>query len=154
MPAAAPAKSPCRAAPPAKILSGTPFEGATNSLADLLNRLVGAELRIAAPTPAAGRLVHVYPQTERGPDNVTVTRFRLVLMNDAGLQQITLDDIGTIAFADAQLQSRLAATLAQIANLQADKTRRLILQSRGSGTRRVRVGYVVGAPLWKATYRL
>src|SRR5207237_338452 len=52
------------------------------------------------------------------------------------------------------LQSRLAATLAQIANLQADKTRRLILQSRGSGARRVRVGYVVGAPLWKATYRL
>jgi hypothetical protein len=140
--------------PQTKILSGTPFEGAANSLADLLNRLVGAELRIAAPTPVSGRLVHVYPQTERGPDNVTLTRFRLVLMTDAGLQQITLDDVGTIAFADSQLQSRLAAILAQIANLQADKTRRLMLQSRGTGPRRVRVGYVVGAPLWKATYRL
>jgi len=140
--------------PQAKILSGTPFEGAANSLADLLNKLLGAELRIAAPTPVSGRLVHVYPQTERGADNVTVTRFRLVLMTDAGLQQIMLDDVGTIAFADAQLQNRLAATLAQIANLQADKTRRLMLQSRGTGARRVRVGYVVGAPLWKATYRL
>src|SRR5436190_11347020 len=30
--------------PQAKILSGTPFEGAADSLADLLNRLVGAEL--------------------------------------------------------------------------------------------------------------
>ena len=140
--------------PQAKILSGTPFEGAANSLADLLNKLLGAELRIAAPTPVTGRLVHVYPQTERGADNVTVTRFRLVLMTDAGLQQITLDDVGTIVFADAQLQNRLTATLAQIANLQADKTRRLMLQSRGTGARRVRLGYVVGAPLWKATYRM
>ena len=37
--------------PQAKILSGTPFEGTANSLADLLNKLLGAELRIAAPTP-------------------------------------------------------------------------------------------------------
>ena len=34
--------------PQAKILSGTPFEGAANSLADLLNRLLGAELRIGS----------------------------------------------------------------------------------------------------------
>src|SRR5204863_7273984 len=44
--------------------------------------------------------------------------------------------------------------LARIATLQADKTRRVTLQSRGGGSRRVRVGYVVGAPPWKATYRL
>ena len=141
--------------PQARILDGTPFEGVATSLADLLNRLTGAELRIGGAAPTSGRLVHVYPQLERGgADNVTVTRFRLVLMTEAGLQQITLDDIGAIAFADTQLQNRLTATLAQIANLQAEKTRRLTLQSHGSGTRRVRVGYVVGAPLWKSTYRL
>src|SRR5437764_13576135 len=37
--------------PQTKILSGTPFEGAANSLADLLNRLVGAEPRITGPAP-------------------------------------------------------------------------------------------------------
>jgi hypothetical protein len=141
--------------PLTKIVSGTPFEGAAlNSLADLLNRLSGAELRIDGPQPASGRLVHVYPQTERAPDNVTLTRFRLVLMTDAGLRQVTLDDIGTIAFADAELQQRLAATLAQMAMQQADKVRRLTLHSRGAGARRVRVGYVAGTPLWKSTYRL
>jgi hypothetical protein len=141
--------------PLTKIVSGTPFEGAAlNSLADLLNRLSGAELRIDGPQPASGRLVHVYPQTERAPDNVTLTRFRLVLMTDAGLRQVTLDDIGTIAFADAELQKRLAATLAQMATQQADKVRRLTLHSRGTGARRVRVGYVAGTPLWKSTYRL
>jgi hypothetical protein len=82
--------------PQTKILTGTPFEGAASSLADLLNRLTGAELRIGGPSPISGRLVHVYSQTERGPDNVAVTRFRLVLMTDAGLQQMTLDDIGTM----------------------------------------------------------
>src|SRR5437762_10655249 len=45
--------------PQAKILSGTPFEGAANSLADLLNKLLGGELRIARTAPVTGRLVHV-----------------------------------------------------------------------------------------------
>ncbi len=123
--------------PLTKIVSGTPFEDAAlNSLADLLNRLSGAELRIDGPQPASGRLVHVYAQTERAPDNVMLTRFHLALMTDAGLRQVALDDIGTIAFADAELQKRLAATLAQMATQQADKVRRLTLHSRGSGTRR------------------
>src|SRR5712671_4891163 len=70
--------------PLAKIVSGTPFEGAAlNSLADLLNGLSGAELRIDGPQPASGRLVHVYPQNERIGEVVTTTRFRLVLMTDA-----------------------------------------------------------------------
>jgi hypothetical protein len=141
--------------PLAKIVSGTPFESTSlNSLADLLNGLSGAELRIDGPQPASGRLVHVYPQTERIGDIVTTTRFRLALMTDAGLRQVMLEDIGVIAFADAELQQRLMATLAQMAAQRADKLRRLTLQSRGSGARRVRVGYVAGTPLWKSTYRL
>jgi hypothetical protein len=141
--------------PLAKIVSGTPFEGtALTSLADLLNGLSGAELRIDGPQPASGRLVHVYPQNERIGDIVTTTRFRLALMTDAGLRQVMLDDVGLIAFADAELQQRLMATLAQMAGQRADKLRRLTLQSRGSGTRRVRVGYVAATPLWKSTYRL
>ena len=141
--------------PLAKIISGTPFEGTSlTSLADLLNGLSGAELRIDGPQPASGRLVHVYPQTERGPDNVTLTRFRLALMTDSGLRQVMLDDVGMIAFVDAELQQRLMATLAQMAAQRADKLRRLTLHSRGTGPRRVRVGYVAGTPLWKSTYRL
>src|SRR5439155_5179663 len=141
--------------PLAKIISGTPFEGTSlTSLADLLNGLSGAELRIDGPQPASGRLVQVYPQTERGPDNVTLTRFRLALMTDFGLRQVMLDDVGMIAFVDAELQQRLMATLAQMAAQRADKLRRLTLHSRGTGPRRVRVGYVAGTPLWKSTYRL
>src|SRR5439155_4960424 len=81
--------------PLTKIVSGTPFEGAAlDSLADLLNPLSGAELRIDGPQPASGRPLHVYAPTERAPDNVTLTRFHLVLMTDAGLRQVSLDDIG------------------------------------------------------------
>jgi hypothetical protein len=141
--------------PLVKIVSGTPFENtALNSLADLLNGLSGAELRIDGAQPASGRLVHVYPQNERIGEIVTTTRFRLALMTDAGLRQVMLEDVGLIAFADAELQQRLMATLAQMAAQRADKLRRLTLQSRGSGTRRIRVGYVAGTPLWKSTYRL
>ena len=126
--------------PLAKIVSGTPFENTSlNSLADLLNGLSGAELRIDGPQPASGRLVHVYPQNERIGEIVATTRFRLALMTDAGLRQVMLEDVGLIAFADAELQQRLMATLAQMAAQRADKLRRLTLHSRGSGARRVRV---------------
>src|SRR5207302_5650498 len=83
-----------------------------------------------------------------------LTRFRLALMTDSGLRQVMLDDVGMIAFVDAELQQRLMATLAQMAAQRADKLRRLTLHSRGTGPRRVRVGYVAGTPLWKSTYRL
>jgi hypothetical protein len=53
--------------------------------------------------------------------------------DDAGLQQITLDDVGTIAFADAQLQTGWRRLWRRLLPLQADKTRRLMLQSRGTG---------------------
>src|SRR5207247_7956697 len=98
--------------PLARIVGGTPFEGGMlNSLADLLNGLSGAEVRIDGPQPASGRLVHVYPQNERVGEIVTTTRFRLVLMTDAGLRRLMLDDVGLITAPQVALKRRPTATL-------------------------------------------
>src|SRR6185503_9344901 len=63
-------------------------------------------------------------------------------------------DVEAIAFADPQLQKQVNTALERIAAYRAAARRELTLHVRGSGTRNVRVGYVVAMPLWKASYRL
>src|ERR1700719_4160067 len=47
-----------------------------------------------------------------------------------------------------------ARRLSRLAAHRSDGRRRLTLESHGTGSRSIRVGYVVGVPLWKASYRL
>ncbi|HEX3861685.1 MAG TPA: hypothetical protein VHY35_08325 [Stellaceae bacterium] len=132
-----------------------PFDrAALNSEIDLLNALQGAEIRISAPKEIAGRLVHVDQETVRGTDGGNETRNSVSVMTDAGLQRFSLEAAGAITFTDPQLQHQVNAALTRIAAYRATGRRQLTLQTHGSGSRTVRVGYVVAMPLWKASYRL
>jgi hypothetical protein len=132
-----------------------PFDrAALNSATDLLNALQGAAIRVAAPKAVSGRLVHVDEETVRGAGGVALTRSRVSVMTDAGLQQFVLQDVDAIAFADPALQRQVEAALSRIAAYRAGGRRQLTLRTHGAGPRTVRVGYVVAMPLWKASYRL
>ncbi len=132
-----------------------PFDrAALNSETDLLNALQGAEIRITAPKAISGRLVHVDEETVRGADGAAVTRSRVSVLTDAGLQQFALQDVDAIAFADPALQREVNTALSRIAAYRAGGRRQLTLTLHGAGSRTVRVGYVVAMPLWKASYRL
>src|SRR5207248_5596655 len=67
---------------------------------------------------------------------------------------VVLQDVDAVAFADPELQRQVGTALQRIAAYRTTGRRQLSLQTRGSGTRSVRVGYVVAVPLWKASYRL
>jgi len=132
-----------------------PFDrAALNSATDLLNALQGAEIRVAAPKAIAGRLVHVDEETVRGADGVALSRSRVSVLTDTGLQQFVLQDVDAIAFADPALQRQVNAALLRIASYHGGDRRRLTLSIHGVGPRTVRLGYVVAMPLWKASYRL
>jgi hypothetical protein len=132
-----------------------PFDrAALNSATDLLNALQGAEIRVAAPKAIAGRLVHVDEETVRGADGVALSRARISVLTDAGLQQFVLQDVDAIAFADPALQRQVDTALSRIAAYRGGDRRRLTLSIHGAGPRTVRLGYVVAMPLWKASYRL
>ena len=132
-----------------------PFDrAALGSAVSLLNALQGAEIRVTAPKAISGRLVHVDEETVRGAGGAAETRSRVSVMTDAGLQQFLLQDIDAIAFADPQLQRQVDTALSRIAAYRAGGRRQLTLTTHGAGPRNVRVGYVVGMPLWKASYRL
>jgi hypothetical protein len=98
--------------------------------------------------------MHVDEETVPGAGGVAETRSRVSVMTDAGLQQFVLQEIDAIAFADPQLQRQVDTALSRIAAYRAGGRRQLTLATHGNGQRTVRVGYVVGVPLWKASYRL
>jgi hypothetical protein len=132
-----------------------PFDRtALDSAPALLNALQGAEVRVTGAKPMNGRLLRVVEETSRGADNLAIPRNRVTLLTDAGIEQFILEDADSIAFVDPELQKKVAAALSRLVAHRSDGRRRLTLESRGTGSRSVRVGYVIGVPLWKASYRL
>ena len=132
-----------------------PFDRtALDSAPTLLNALQGAEVRVTGAKPMNGRLLRVVEETSRGADNLAIPRNRVTLLTDAGIEQFILEDADSIAFVDPELQKKVAAALSRLAAYRSDGRRRLTLESHGTGTRSIRVGYVVAVPLWKASYRL
>src|SRR4051794_26758746 len=141
--------------PLAQSFADLPFDpAALNSAVDLLNALQGSEIRIVGPRSLGGRLVHVDQETVTGPGGVVETRSRVSVMTPAGLQQVVLQDVEAIAFADPELQRQVNAALTRIAAYRLSGQRRLSVRTRGGGARMLRLGYVVAMPLWKASYRL
>ncbi len=132
-----------------------PFDrAALNSAPALLNALQGAEVRVTGAKPMSGRLLRVVEETARGADGLAIARNRVTLVTDAGIEQVILEDVSSIAFADPELQKKVVVALSRLASHRSDGRRQLAIESHGSGTRLIRVGYVVGVPLWKASYRL
>ncbi|HEX6993287.1 MAG TPA: DUF4139 domain-containing protein [Gammaproteobacteria bacterium] len=135
---------------------GLPFEPEhLSSPAALLGALQGAEVRVSGTRETTGRLLSVTPETVALPDRGTTTRHRVSLVTPNGIQQVVLEDVGSIAFTDPELSADVEAALAAIARLEdADSRTLTVTIDGGTDERTVRVAYVVEVPLWKATYRL
>ena len=140
-------------------LAGLPIpRAALDRPLDLLNALQGVSVTVAGPTPMTGRILHAEP-----PQPLTVGRdgadqplgkTRVTLLTDAGLQQFVLEDVAAVQVADPALRARLLAALAALRGHAAAERRHLRIRVEGQGARTVHLGMVVGAPLWKASYRL
>ncbi|MBP2295272.1 DUF4139 domain-containing protein [Azospirillum rugosum] len=126
----------------------------------LLNALKGAEVRAAGSRDLSGRLLSVTEEAVQLPNGVGVTtRHRVSLMTAEGLRQLVLEDTDSLRFADPRVQAQLDKALAAVADSAGKERRRLTIRmtapkDNAGAERTVRVAYVVGAPLWKATYRL
>src|SRR5579872_465080 len=141
--------------PLAQMFTDLPFgPEALASPAALLNALQGAEIRVGASHPITGKLLKVVAETARASDGTTTSHNRVSVLTAEGLQQFILEDAESVRFVDAGLQAKVDQALAEIASHRAKDRRAITLTTRGTGTRTLRVGYVVAAPLWKGTYRL
>ena len=78
----------------------------------------------------------------------------LNLLTDQGLRAVSLDTVSRIKLANEKLDAELRKALAVLASAHATDKKSVELSFLGKGTRRVRVGYIQEAPIWKTTYRL
>jgi hypothetical protein len=132
---------------------------ALRSPVDYLNSLQGVEIAVQGPRPMTGRIVHADRVTETQPappgqPQPAVARTRVTILGTDGLRQFVLEEADSIQVTDPDLRARIGTALESLRREANRSTRHLTLRSSGDGQRTVRVGYVVAAPLWKASYRL
>lgn len=147
--------------PLADAFRSLPFQPAALASADaLFSALVGAEVRVPA-AGVSGRVVAVSSFEVRASGSAagTLTRHRLSLLTDTGVETVVLEDVPGVEVADPALRGQIGQALAAIATSRAQDRRRaeLVLPGSGTGTvgsRPVRFGYVVVAPVWKTAWRL
>jgi hypothetical protein len=118
-----------------------------------LNALRGTEVTVQGPRPMTGRIVRAESVTET-IDKATTQRTRVTLLGADGIRQFVLEDADAVQVTDPALRARIERALEALRNDSSQTARHLTIRVKGQGKRTVSVGYVAGAPLWKATYRL
>ena len=126
-------------------LSGAP------RVADILARLRGAEVSADMPETVTGRIVSV---EEKAIKENEAPRPYLVLLASSGLRSLCLDDVQALRFSDKGIGEDFDRALSLILAARDDRSRRLEVRLPGSGSRQATLGYVIAAPVWKASYRL
>lgn len=142
--------------PLVQIFRDLPFgPEALSSPVMLLNSLPGAEIRATGARKVEGRLVRVVPEETALPDlGGVITRHRVSVMSAEGMQTFIFEDADSVIFTDPELRAQIDGALAAVSAHRTRDRRTLEIESNGKGKRTVRIGYVVAAPLWKASYRL
>ncbi len=119
-----------------------------------LNALRGVELEVRGARPMAGKLLRAERVPEMASRDGAVERTRVTLLTAEGLRQFVLEDAEAVQVADPALRARIGRALEVLRRDAGQSARVLSLRAPGQGEREIRVGYVVGAPLWKISYRL
>ncbi|QDU18709.1 DUF4139 domain-containing protein [Urbifossiella limnaea] len=102
------------------------------------------------PGKVTGSIVGVEPQA--GPNGVPVSVLNLWCAE--GLRAIKLTEVQQLRFLNPVIESEFRRALEVLA-LNHDAAKKAVsLHFAGDGKRRVQVGYVVEAPIWKTSYRL
>jgi hypothetical protein len=124
-------------------------------LAQLLNQLRGAKVQILAQTETiTGTVLGCESRQKPAGDKGVITVGVLNLVTAQGLRQLELEQVASLRLEDPGLQEELNRALAALAGARDQDKKPVVIRFEGDGKRRVRLGYVVEAPVWKTSYRL
>jgi hypothetical protein len=118
-----------------------------------LNALRGTEITVQGPNPMTGRILRAEEETD-SDGKLNRKRTRVTLLGSQGMQQFVLEDAGSVQVADPTLRSRIERSLEAVRAQAGQAVRHVTIHLTGDGKRSIAIGYVAGAPLWKATYRM
>lgn len=127
------------------------------TLAELMQRLRGVRVILNAPDRISGRILNVEKHTRREvlPGETLVHDTHTInLLTDSGIQPVAMESITQIQLADADLADEMRRAVELVAQSLDSESRGLEIGFRGEGSRRVRVAYILEAPVWKTSYRL
>jgi hypothetical protein len=119
-------------------------------VAGILAQVRGAKVEILTSQRIIGTIVGV----ETEPSGEHTADVFLNLLTGRGLRRIELASVRSLRFLDPGLQQELAQALSLLAESRSAEKKRVTVGCSGQGSRRVRVGYLLEAPLWKTSYRL
>ena len=120
---------------------------------ELLNRLRGAKVIVAAPKEMQGMIVGVEKQRQKVRDEVIETE-ALTVLTDDGLRSVPLNQVQQVKLLDSSLDAELRKALQLLAVSHDTQHKPVTLAFTGQGKRAVRVGYILETPVWKTSYRL
>ncbi|MDB5311271.1 MAG: hypothetical protein JWO38_5473 [Gemmataceae bacterium] len=124
------------------------------TVGQLMHQVRGEKVEVADKTGVVtvGQIVSV----ERpAPPPMGVDPGELLnLLTDDGLQTVELKQAKKIRFVRPELQAEFRKALELLASARGDNKKAVSVVFSGNGKRRVGVGYVTEAPLWKPSYRL
>ncbi|HZN69973.1 MAG TPA: hypothetical protein VFB66_32155, partial [Tepidisphaeraceae bacterium] len=146
--------------PVAKTLRSFQVDITSNpTLAELLNQLRGAKVSLTtgAAENLSGTILGVEKKQRpvgKGDDSKPVEVAVLNLLTGGGIRSVTLDEVTNLQIEDPQLRDELQRALSALAQARDQDKKPVSISFRGQGDRRVRLGYVVEAPVWKTSYRL
>ena len=93
-------------------------------------------------------------QKPSGDKQVVEVSVLNLLLPGGSIRPVELDQVSEIRLDDAKLQQELVKALSAVAAARDQDSKPVAIRFNGQGERRVRIGYVVEAPVWKASYRL
>jgi hypothetical protein len=126
------------------------------SMATLMGRLRGAEVRVGLPEGLINGTVLGSEVREQAVGNAqkTVSVPYLNVVTAKGIRSVSLHEARTVELVDAALQAELTKALTAIATQREERTRSVDVGFGGSGEREVAVIYTHEAPVWKVSYRV
>ena len=123
-------------------------------LANILERLIGAEVEISSSTDSfSGRITGI----EYRPlisSNMQTNEPWLLLNTNEGMRPLNLTEINSISFKDPAIERDLNRALDLILSSRNSSSRLLTLSLPGNGRRDVSISYIIPSPVWKISYRL
>ena len=143
--------------PVSKILRSFQVDITNNpSLSELLTQLRGARLKGQANAESFEGIILGLEKKKRvvGEKGQVIEVSTLNLLSETGVRSVLLDDVQRLEFEGARLQRELESALAALAEARDQAKKVVRVHFHGTGERRVRLGYVLETPIWKASYRL
>jgi hypothetical protein len=141
--------------PVSKLLKSFQVDITSNpSLAELLNQLRGAKVKVTAGTENLTATILGVEKKQKAVEKGHVEVWVLNLVSGGTIRSVPLDDVTKLELEDPQLQEELNKALTALAQARDQDKKPVTINFSGEGERMVRLGYVVETPVWKTSYRL